>query len=226
MTLPEHGPDTNRALRELGSDSSSARLRAALALGTVPDPRTVGTLVERCATEPEFLVRDMLTWALTRHDPSTTVARLVAELHSERPQARSQALHTLSKIGDGRAWPAITRALLTDADDDVARSAWRAAVVLVPEGEEGELAAVLSTQLGRGGLETRRSLSRALIALGDVVVPALLAATADTYAEPGVREHAMATERLFRDPDAGFAFAIEDAKRIMVLGPAGQEGGG
>ncbi|WP_329034165.1 HEAT repeat domain-containing protein [Streptomyces sp. NBC_00178] len=226
MTLPEHGPDTSGVLRELESGSSSARLRAALALGTVPDPRSVGPLIERCAIEPEFLVRDMLTWALTRHASSTTVPRLVAELRSERPQARSQALHTLSKIGDGRAWPALTRALLTDADDEVARSAWRAAVVLVPEGEEGELAAVLSTQLGRGGLETRRSLSRALIALGDVVVPALSAATADTDAEPGVREHAMATERLLRDPDAGFAFAIEDAKRIMVLGPAGQEGGG
>lgn len=226
MTLPEHGPDTSGVLRELESGSSSARLRAALALGTVPDPRSVGPLIERCAIEPEFLVRDMLTWALTRHASSTTVPRLVAELRSERPQARSQALHTLSKIGDGRAWPALTRALLTDADDEVARSAWRAGVVLVPEGEEGELAAVLSTQLGRGGLETRRSLSRALIALGDVVVPALSAATADTDAEPGVREHAMATERLLRDPDAGFAFAIEDAKRIMVLGPAGQEGGG
>jgi len=39
----------------------------------------------------------------------------------------------------------------------VARSAWRAAVVLVPEGEEKELAVGLATQLGRGGRETRRS---------------------------------------------------------------------
>ncbi|MFE7749774.1 HEAT repeat domain-containing protein [Streptomyces sp. NPDC057428] len=202
------------------------RLRAALALGTAPDPRSVGKLIERCAIEPEFYVRDMLTWALTRHPSSTTVPELLAEVRSERPQARSQALHTLSKIGDRQVWPAITRAILTDADDEVARSAWRAAVVLVPAGEECGLAAVLSTQLGRGEHETQRSLSRALIALGEVSVPLLRAAMADTDAEPGVRRHAIATERLFRDPDAGFTFAIEDAKRIMVLGRAGQEGDG
>ncbi|MFF4244756.1 HEAT repeat domain-containing protein [Streptomyces sp. NPDC001822] len=226
MTLPEEDSDTSRALGGLDSDSSSTRLRAALAVGTAPDPRSVGALVERCAVEPEFLVRDMLTWALTRHSPSTTVPRLIAELRSERPQARSQALHTLSKIGDRRAWPAITRALLADPDDEVARSAWRAAVVLVPEGQEEGLAEILSTQLGRGGHETRRSLSRALVALGEVAVPALRAATEATDAEPGAREHAIATERLYRDPEAGFTFAIEEAKRIMVLGRPEQEGGG
>ncbi|WP_327121902.1 HEAT repeat domain-containing protein [Streptomyces sp. NBC_01341] len=226
MTLPEESPDTSRALRGLGSDSSSTRLRAALATGSAPDPRSVGTLIERCAIEPEFLVRDMLTWALTRHPPSTTIPQLVAELRSERPQARSQALHTLSKIGDRRVWPAITKALLTDADAEVARSAWRAAVVLVPEGEERGLAAVLSTQLGRGGDETRRSLSRALVALGEAAVPVVRAAMAERDAEPGKREHAIATERLYHDPEAGFASAIEEAKRIMVLGRAGQEGGG
>jgi hypothetical protein len=132
-------------------------------------------------------------------------------------------LHTLSKIGDRRAWPALTRALLTDADDEVARSAWRAAAVLVPEGEEPALAAVLASQLGRGGRETRLSLSRALIALGEVIVPALRAARMD--GDDDVRAHAMATERLLRDPEAGFAFAVEEAKRVVALGrAAGQEG--
>ena len=198
------------------------RLRAALAVGTTPDPRFVDTLVERCAVEPDFSVREMLTWALTRHPASMTVPKLVDELRSERAQARSQALHTLSKIGDRRAWPAITRALLTDADDEVARSAWRAAVVLVPEGEEPELAAVLATQLGRGGRETRLSLSRALIALGEVIVPTLRAAMTDP--DPRVRQHAIATQRLLRDPDAGFEFAIEEAKRVVALGATGRGG--
>ena len=198
------------------------RLRAALAVGTTPDPRFVDKLVERCAIEPEFYVREMLTWALTRHPASMTVPKLVDELRSERAQARSQALHTLSKIGDRRAWPAITRALLTDADDEVARSAWRAAVVLVPEGEEPGLAAVLATQLGRGERATQLSLSRALVALGEVVMPVLRAAMTDP--DPRVRAHAIATQRLLRDPDAGFEFAIEEAKRIVALGATGQEG--
>ena len=117
-----------RVLRGLDSDSASIRLQSALAVGTAPDPAVIGKLVTRCAIEPEFHVREMLTWALTRHPASTTVPLLVDEVRSERAQARSQALHTLSKIGDRRAWPAITRAVLIDADDEEARSAWRAAV--------------------------------------------------------------------------------------------------
>ncbi|MEU3654998.1 HEAT repeat domain-containing protein [Streptomyces sp. NPDC032161] len=222
MTVTRRDTDAVRALRGLEDGRSSVRLRAALAVGTMPDPRFVDKLVERCAIEPEFFVRDMLTWALTRHPVSVTLPGLLREVRSERAQARSQALHTLSKIGDRRAWPAITRPLLADAEDEVARSAWRAAVVLVPEGEESALAAVLATQLGRGGRETQLSLSRALVALGEAIVPALRAATTDL--DPRIRAHALATRRLLRDPDAGFEFAIEEAKRIVVLGGSDREG--
>ncbi|WTY93088.1 HEAT repeat domain-containing protein [Sphaerisporangium sp. NBC_01403] len=220
--MPKQDTDTIRAFQGLEDSRSSVRLRAALAVGTTPDPRFIDKLLERCAIEPEFYVRDMLTWALTRHSASMTVPELLNEVRSERAQARSQALHTLSKIGDRQAWPAITRALLSDADDEVARSAWRAAVVLVPEGEEPELAAVLSTQLGRGEREMQLSLSRALIALGEVILPTLHAAMTDL--DPRVRAHAIATERLLRDPDAGFEFAIEEAKRVVALGRTSQEG--
>ncbi|KOU59135.1 hypothetical protein ADK57_34555 [Streptomyces sp. MMG1533] len=214
--------DAIRALQGLEDGRSSVRLRAALAVGTTPDARYVDKLIERCAIEPEFFVRDMLTWALTRHPVSVTLPELLREVRSERAQARSQALHTLSKIGDPHGWPAITRGLLSDADDEVARSAWRTAVVLVPEGEESGLAAVLATQLGRGERETQLSLSRALVALGEVVQPALSAAT--TAPDRRVRTHALATELLLRDPDAGFEFAVEEAKRVVALGGSGQEG--
>ncbi|MFJ3941627.1 HEAT repeat domain-containing protein [Streptomyces parvus] len=224
MTVTGHGTDAVRALGALRDERSSVRLSAALAIGSTPDQRFVGPLVERCAVEPEFLVRDMLTWALTRHPVSDTLPLLLREVDSERPQARSQALHTLSKVGDPRAWPAITRALLTDADDEVARTAWRAAVVLVPEGEEGALAAVLVTQLGRGGQETQLSLSRALVGLGSAVVSALDASRRSS--DPDIRAHALATERLRNDPDTGFAFALEEAKRVVALGGADSGEGG
>ncbi|MFD7965155.1 HEAT repeat domain-containing protein [Streptomyces zaomyceticus] len=217
MTMPKQDTDPMRARQALEDDRSSVRLRAALAVGTTPDVRFVDTLIERCAVEPDFHVREMLTWALTRHPPAVTVPELLDQVRSERTQARSQALHTLSKIGDRQAWPVITRALLSDADDEVARSAWRAAVVLVPEEEKAELAHALATQLGRGERETRLSLSRALIALGEVILPTLRSAT--TGLDPEVRLHALATERLLRDPDTGFEFAIEEAKRVAVLGP-------
>ncbi|MEU2023785.1 HEAT repeat domain-containing protein [Streptomyces sp. NPDC016469] len=222
MTTANEEPAVTRALRGLEHGDASVRLRTAMAVGSAPDPRLVDRLVERCATEPDFSVREMLTWALTRHPQDLTVPRLVGELRSECPQARSQALHTLSKTGDRRAWPAITRALLTDTDDEVARAAWRTAVVLVPEDEAPALAAVLAGQLGRGGRETRLSLSRALIALGPAAAPALEAAAA--HPEPRVREHALATEELRRDPDAGFDLAVEEAKRRVALGAYGQEG--
>ncbi|MFE0172134.1 HEAT repeat domain-containing protein [Streptomyces sp. NPDC059002] len=218
MTMSAQETDTTRTLQWLEDSRGSVRLRAALAVGSAPDPRFVAKLIERCAIEPEFFVREMLTWALTRHAAAMTVPGLLDELRSERAQARSQALHTLSKIGDRQAWPAITRALLTDADDEVARSAWRAAVVLVPEGEEAELAGVLATQLGRGDREMRLSLSRSLIALGEMILPRLRAAAADP--DPRVREHALATQQLLRDPDAGFDAAIEEAKRVVALGTA------
>ncbi|MER5857253.1 MULTISPECIES: HEAT repeat domain-containing protein [unclassified Streptomyces] len=220
MAISTQEPDAERALQGLEDGRASVRLRAALALGTAPEPRFVDKLVQRSAVEPEFFVRDMLTWALTRHPVDTTLPALLREVRAKSAQARSQALHTLSKIGDPRAWPAITPTLLSDPDIEVARSAWRAAVVLVPEGEEHALATVLVTQLGRGGRETHLSLSRALVALGDA--PPLLAAT--TAPDPVVRAHALATRRLLRDPDAGFACAIEEAKRVVALGGPGQEG--
>ncbi|MFQ6141988.1 HEAT repeat domain-containing protein [Streptomyces seoulensis] len=221
MTRAEADTRTERAVQGLESGSPSVRLRAALAVGSAPDPGWIGPLVERCAVEPDFSVREMLTWALTRHPASMTVPVLVAEVHARSAQARSQALHTLSKIGDRRAWPAITPALLSDADDEVARSAWRAAVVLVPEGEEHALAVALAARLGRGERETRLSLSRALVALGEAGGPAVSAAKNDP--DPRVRAHAIATERLRHDPDAGFESAIEEAKRAVALGPADRE---
>lgn len=221
-TRQSAGAGAEDALRGLEDERSSVRLRAALVVGSAPEAGFVGKLVERCAVESDFFVRDMLTWALTRHPVSVTLPELLREVGSERAQARSQALHTLSKIGDRRGWPAITRALLADTDDEVARSAWRAAVVLVPEGEESELASVLATQLGRGERETQLSLSRALVALGEVVEPALRAAAAAP--DPRVRTHALATERLLRDPDAGFEFAVEEAKRAVALGGSGRAG--
>lgn len=161
----------------------SVRLQAALAAGTSPDPAQLDALVERCGVEPDFFVRDMLTWAVIRQP--APLARVLRELDSEIPQARSQALHTLSKLGDG--WSAITRELLHDPDDEVARTAWRTAVGLVPAGGRAALAAELLQELGRGDRDVRLSLSRALVELGEVVRPAL--------------DHAALTLRVLDDPE-------------------------
>jgi len=216
-------PVNTHLIAALAAGEESTRLKAALAIGSHPEPGLVDILVARCAIEPDFYVRDMLTWALTRLPSEITVPKLIVELRSERTQARSQALHTLSKIQDSSTWAAITRSLLRDPDDEVARSAWRAAVVLVPHGQEKDLAEELAAQLGRGDREVQLSLSRSLISLGEeVIVPALRKAVAS--GDPRVQAHASATERLLRNPDAGSENAVNEAKRIFAVGNKGKAG--
>ncbi|MEU9923002.1 HEAT repeat domain-containing protein [Streptomyces griseoluteus] len=203
--------------KAMGAEDTSVRLQAAMAAGSRADPVFLETLVERCAVEPDFFVRDMLSWALTRLPPDVTLPRLRRELGSECRQSRSQALHTLSKVNDKSTWRWITPDLLRDADDEVARTAWRVAVLLVPEGEEKGLADELVRQLGRGDRDVRLSLSRALVDLGEESRPAL--AEAAEHPDPAVAAHARATELLRQNPEAGFDAAVEEAKRTVVLGP-------
>ena len=205
----------DRLRRALEVESASARLQTAMAAGLRPRSTYIETLVQRCAVESDFFVRDMLTWALIQHDPSLTLEQVLPELRSPNPQARSQALHTLSKLGDARAWPAITTELLQDPEDEVARTAWRAAAALAPSEEAAALAEILSTQFNRGDRVMQRSLSRALAALGEAA--ATVVHRAKQHRNAGVRTHAFATERLIRNPDEGFDVAIAAAQRIVAL---------
>ncbi|WP_234415413.1 HEAT repeat domain-containing protein [Actinomyces sp. Marseille-P3109] len=217
-------PQDSRVAKALSAESSSIRLRAALAIGTGGDADYTELLVERCAIEPDFFVRDMLSWALTRLPPEIVLPRLHRELCSGCNQARSQALHTLSKVGDKSAWPWITREMLGDPDDGIARTAWRTAVVLVPEGEKASLAEDLTRQLGRGDRSVQLSLSRALIDLGEFADPVLEKAAQSL--DPRVAAHARATELLRQDPETGFEEAISEARRDAHAGGAKREGAG
>jgi HEAT repeat protein len=162
-TLQEH----------LNSPDQSVRLKAALAAGTYPNPDQIKILIQQCASESDFFVRDTLSWALMRHDQKSVVDHLKIELNSENTQARSQALHTLSKIGDKENYVLITRELLLDPDDFVASTAWRSASVLVPDKDKPELVEVLISQLGRGDSDTQFGLTRFLCAIGQPIIAPL-----------------------------------------------------
>lgn len=208
---PTPTPDETTILRRaLAAPDPSTRLRAAMTAGTTTATELLETLVDRCAVEPDCFVRDMLTWALTRLPDLTVVTRLRSELTSQIPQARSQALHTLSKIGVPRTWEWVTADLLTHDDDEVARSAWRAAVALTPVDAHPRLAQVLVGQLGRGDRDLLRSLSRALVAFGDASIPELKAAA--VRADPDGAVHARATMALMEDPELGFDAALHFAQ--------------
>ncbi len=194
----------------------STRLRAALAAGSRPGTAPARVLVLRAGVEPDFFVRDMLTWAITRVPAAETVPLLLDAVREGDARARSQALHTLSKIGDGAAYPEVSRHL-HDADEDVARSAWRAAVLLVPDQEAAVLARLLARGLGRGGRERRRSLSRALAALGDAGADAATGAAGS--GDAAVRGHARETLELIDDPDGDADGSVHDARRARALGP-------
>lgn len=200
----------------LADPDPSVRLSAALSAGTRPVLDDLDTIVARCAIEPDFQVREMLTWALIRQPSTHVVPRLLAELTRPEPQARSQALHTLSKIRDDSAWPMVA-ARLDDEDQDVVRTAWYAAVALVPEAQHVWLAEKLAERLGQGDPETQMSLSRALVALGGETIEPVLARSARQGGE-AVRHHVGATERLLNDPDFGFTYSLGRARREVGLG--------
>jgi HEAT repeat protein len=186
-TLQEH----------LNSPDQSVRLKAALAAGTYPNPDQIKILIQQCANESDFFVRDTLSWALMRHDQKVVVEHLQIELNSENSQARSQALHTLSKIGDKENYALITRELLLDPDDFVASTAWRSASVLVPEKDKPALVEVLISQLGRGDSDTQFGLTRFLCAIGQPIITPLKQAAQST--DEVIRTHAEFTLIRFQE---------------------------
>jgi hypothetical protein len=164
----------------LASPDQSVRLKAALAAGTYPEIEFIEVLISQCAIESDFFVRDTLSWALMRNDVAKVVERLKTELQSSNPQAKSQAIHTLSKIGDKTNYSLITDEMLFDPDDFIASTAWRVASVLVPDGQKVILVKKLITQLGRGDSDIQFGLTRFLCALGECIVEPLTEASKST----------------------------------------------
>jgi len=161
----------------LASPDQSVRLKAALAAGTYPEVEFIEVLISQCAIESDFFVRDTLSWALMRNDVAKVVERLETELQSANPQAKSQAIHTLSKIGDKANYSLITDEMLFDPDDFIASTAWRVASVLVPDDQKVILVKKLITQLGRGDSDIQFGLTRFLCALGECIVEPLTEAS-------------------------------------------------
>lgn len=181
----------------LASDNQSVRLKAALAAGTYPQRDFVEVLISQCRHEPDFFVRDTLSWALMRQNREAVMARLIPELTSPIAQARSQAVHTLSKIGDKANYSLISQDLLLDQEDTVATTAWRAASVLVPDDQKDTLVKVLITQLGRGDSDTQFGLTRFLCDIGPKIVEPLSKAAESSNEE--IRTHAEFTVMRFRE---------------------------
>jgi len=195
------------------SPDQSVRLKAALAAGTYPEVEFIEVLIAQCAIESDFFVRDTLSWALMRNDAVKVVKRLETELQSSNPQAKSQAIHTLSKIGDRANFSMITDEMLFDPDDFIASTAWRVASVLVPDDQKSILVKKLITQLGRGDSDIQFGLTRFLCALGECIVEPLTVASRSS--DETISNQAKFTLLRFRE------MQLEDAKPSnRSLGPS------
>ena len=197
-----------QARRAVYDVSPTTRQRAAVHLGTHGDDSHTAELVALLVAEPDFFVRETLTWAVCRH-PRVALPHLLAALDSS-PGSRVQVLHALSKI---QAPEAVARILPFAEDDDpaVAMKAWWAL------GRTGtpEAAPALLPHLGRGGEEQQRELSRALEQLGEPGVTGLATALADDDVE--VRLHAARALVLVGDP------AARPAATALVAAAEGDE---
>jgi len=157
----------------------------------------------------------MLTWALIRNNHSQVIERITPELKSPIPQARSQALHTLTKIGDQSTFPLVSKNLMFDSDDIVAMTAWRAASLLVPENQAKVLIPALLSQLGRGSHEVQIALSKCLCNLGEAILEPLKAAGRSE--KEIIQEHVSFTLRLYENPELARKLGSDYADRIATL---------
>ncbi|PQM74463.1 HEAT repeat domain-containing protein [Corynebacterium sp. J010B-136] len=191
--------------------NSSTRLRRALMMGSNPQSGDLPVLIQQLGKEPDFFVRDMLTWAITRHPHDESFPLLVAAL--DDPHACAQVLHTLSKINHPDTWSVLRTEMLHDADVAIRTTAWRAAVAAVPETEVNTLVTELIQELGRGDTETQRSLIRALVALGDPARARLEAIEMQVHA-------ALA---LFDDPTSAEHSNLNLARKVALYPAHGQD---
>ena len=75
-SITQSRSDQEPVIAALSSPNPQQRLQAALSVGTTAEDRHLGALIQRCRTEPDFFVRDMLTWAITRMPAEATVPLL------------------------------------------------------------------------------------------------------------------------------------------------------
>lgn len=154
-------------LAELVSFDKNARLRAVMALGQAADSAALPALLDQLRVEPDFFVRDNLSWAIARCGEGG-VMPLIALLSDADAGVRYHAAHTLSKLGDTRAVDALI-ALLNDADADVVQKA----VYALGRLGDARAVPVLASQIGVGTRELVTTRREAFEAFGDAAVPEL-----------------------------------------------------
>ncbi|PPF09620.1 hypothetical protein C5C56_16995 [Rathayibacter sp. AY1D1] len=175
--------DSSALLAELSDPDRDVRLRAAMTLGELAEPATAEPLAAHLWEEPDFFVRDVLTWSLGRlGSAAVPVAR---EALGREPRVRTQALHVLSKILD----PATLDDIAPLAADSEPAVAAKARFALGRLGDARALPVLLGL-LGDDDAEAQNVLTDVLASFGAAAVPGLEQALREGSAP--VRRHAAA----------------------------------
>lgn len=192
------GDTRQELLEKLRNPDRDIRQAAALALGTRSDESTVQTLAESLWQEPDFFVRETMTWALARVQDAALPVVVQALLESRISEVRTQALHVLSKFRDPSTVEVIGT-LIEDPDEEVAHKArWALARIGEPQAFPPLVA------LMGGDDETQRNkLTDNLAEFGAVAVPSMVEALSSSDAM--VRRHAADVLCFIGSPDAEIA---------------------
>lgn len=179
---------------QLTHPNRNIRSHAALALGKFGDESAVDALLEALYTEPDFFVREDITWALARMG-DTAIEPLIDLLKHDNPEARHAAAHTLGKIADKRAVEALIGALEDESVPVLTKSAFSLgqmnAVEAVP---------ALVRLVGHEDREVQTTITQVLERFADTAFPLLLDLLKDDRWQ--VREHAADILGLLENEDA------------------------
>lgn len=159
------------------------RQESALALGESADEEAIDAVLAQLWVEPDFFVRETLTWTTVRIGESA-IGPVTKVLGSGVDSGvKIQALHVLSKIADPSTLADITP-FIRDADPEVAAKArWALSRI----GDERSVP-LLGQHLGIGDAEAQNALTDVLASFGSAAVPVMIDALA--HERPGVRRHA------------------------------------
>ena len=157
-----------KLIAELQHPDKNVRIESALAIGKLADPSALPALLERLGAEPDFFVRENVTWAVVRLG-DVGVLPLIELLRGADESFRFNAAHALSKLADARAVPALVSLL-----DDPSPALVQKAVYALGRIGDARALPMLVARVGVGSRELRSTVNEALEAFGAMAVPLLI----------------------------------------------------
>lgn len=166
-------PATQTLIEQLQHPDRNVRSHAALTLGRQPDVDAMPALLDALSTDPDFFVREDITWALLRLGEAA-VDPLMDLLQSDSADARHHAAHTLGKIGARRAVDALIGVL----NDPHPMVMMKAAFTLGQIRDTKAIPALVAL-LGHEDREVQTSVTRAMESFAPESIPYLIDALRD-----------------------------------------------